>query len=170
MEIAGLHFSLGDDCIAIKSGKIYMGRRYKRLRRILRFASVCQNGHGAVTVGSEVGAGVKAVRVRDCLFRHYGQGLRVKTRRGRGRDSVLSDISFQHIIMENVMTPFVVNSFYFCDPDGKTEYVQCREALPADERTPEIQNLSFTDIKAAQLPWAASFLCGLPEQKIRRLN
>lgn len=171
MEITGLHFSLGDDCIAVKSGKIYMGRRYKTPSENIEIRQcLMENGHGAVTVGSEVGAGVKAVRVRDCLFRHTDRGLRVKTRRGRGKDSVLSDISFQHIVMDHVMTPFVVNSFYFCDPDGKTEYVQCREALPADERTPEIQNLSFTDIKAANCHAAASFLCGLPEQKIRKIE
>ena len=171
VEITGLHFSLGDDCIAVKSGKIYMGRRYKTPSENIEIRQcLMENGHGAVTVGSEVGAGVKAVRVRDCLFRHTDRGLRVKTRRGRGKDSVLSDISFQHIVMDHVMTPFVVNSFYFCDPDGKTEYVQCRESLPADERTPEIQNLSFTDIKAANCHAAASFLCGLPEQKIRKIE
>jgi polygalacturonase len=43
------------------------------------------------------------------------RGLRVKTRRGRGKLSVLDDISFENIDMDNVMTPFVVNSFYFCD-------------------------------------------------------
>lgn len=171
VEIAGLHFSLGDDCIAIKSGKIYMGRRYKTPSENIEIRQcLMENGHGAVTVGSEVGAGVKAVQVKDCLFRCTDRGLRVKTRRGRGRDSVLSDISFQHIIMENVMTPFVVNSFYFCDPDGRTDYVQCREALPVDERTPEIKNLSFKDIKASDCHVAASFLCGLPEQKIRKIE
>ncbi|MEI3186707.1 MAG: glycosyl hydrolase family 28 protein [Lachnospiraceae bacterium] len=30
VEIAGVYFSLGDDCIAVKSGKIYMGSKYKR--------------------------------------------------------------------------------------------------------------------------------------------
>lgn len=29
VEIAGIRFSLGDDCIAVKSGKIYMGKKYK---------------------------------------------------------------------------------------------------------------------------------------------
>ena len=38
--------------------------------------------------------------------------------------------------MDEVLTPFVVNSFYFCDKDGKTDYVQSREALPVDDRTP----------------------------------
>ena len=29
VDIVGVKFSLGDDCIAVKSGKIYMGKKYK---------------------------------------------------------------------------------------------------------------------------------------------
>ena len=171
VEILGMHFSLGDDCIAIKSGKIYMGRRYKTPSEnfVIR-QCLMENGHGAVTVGSEVGAGVKDIHVEKCLFKHTDRGLRVKTRRGRGKDSVLSDIYFDHIHMDHVMTPFVVNGFYFCDPDGKSDYVQCRDALPADERTPEIGRLYFTNIQAENCHVAASFLCGLPEKKIERVE
>lgn len=171
VEILGVHFSLGDDCIAIKSGKIYMGRKYKTpSENIMIRQCLMENGHGAVTVGSEVGAGVKNIRVEYCLFRHTDRGLRIKTRRGRGKDSVLSEIYFDHIHMDHVMTPFVVNSFYFCDPDGKSDYVQCREALPVDERTPSIKGLYFTNIKAENCHVAASFFYGLPEQKIERIE
>ncbi len=171
VEILGLHFSLGDDCIAVKSGKIYMGRRYQTpSENIVIRQCLMENGHGAVTVGSEVGAGVKNIHVERCLFCHTDRGLRIKTRRGRGKDSVLSGIYFDHIHMDHVMTPFVVNSFYFCDPDGKSDYVQCREALPVDERTPEIDRLYFTNIKAENCHVAASFLYGLPEKKIERIE
>lgn len=170
VEILGLHFSLGDDCIAIKSGKIYMGRRYKMPSENITIRQcLMENGHGAVTVGSEVGAGVKNIRVERCLFRHTDRGLRIKTRRGRGEDSVLTDIYFDHIHMDHVMTPFVVNGFYFCDPDGKSDYVQSREALPVDERTPVIGRFSFTNIKAENCHVAASFLYGLPEKKIEHI-
>lgn len=171
VEILGLHFSLGDDCIAIKSGKIYMGRRYQTpSENIVIRQCLMENGHGAVTVGSEVGAGVKNIHVERCRFRNTDRGLRIKTRRGRGKDSVLSEIYFDHIHMDHVMTPFVVNSFYFCDPDGKSDYVQNREALPVDERTPEINRLYFSNIKAENCHVAASFLYGLPEKKIERIE
>ena len=171
VEILGLHFSLGDDCIAIKSGKIYMGRRYQTPSENITIRQcLMENGHGAVTIGSEVGAGVKNIRVERCLFRHTDRGLRIKTRRGRGKDSVLTDITFDHIDMDHVMTPFVVNGFYFCDPDGKSEYVQCREPLPVDDRTPEMGRFHFTNIKAVNCHVAASFLYGLPEKKIERIE
>ena len=71
--------------------------------------------------------------------------------------------------MDHVMTPFVVNSFYFCDPDGKTEYVQSREWMPVDDRTPYIKRLDFEDINATNCHVAAAYFDGLPEQKIEEI-
>ena len=170
VEIAGVRFSLGDDCIAVKSGKIYMGKKYKTPSENIHIRQcLMENGHGAVTVGSEMAGGVKSLLVEECLFSHTDRGLRVKTRRGRGEDAVLDKITFREIKMEHVMTPFVVNSFYFCDPDGKTEYVQSRKWMPADERTPSIKRLAFEDIDAKNCHVAAAYFDGLPEQKIEEI-
>lgn len=170
VEIAGIRFSLGDDCIAVKSGKIYMGRKHKTPSENLHIRQcLMENGHGAVTVGSEMAGGVKNLIVEECLFSHTDRGLRIKTRRGRGKDAVLDNIAFKKINMNHVMTPFVVNSFYFCDPDGKTEYVQSREAMPVDDRTPEIKRLDFEDIDAKNCHVAAAHFDGLPEQKIEEI-
>ncbi len=169
--VLGTYISVGDDCIAIKSGKIYMGKKHKIPTSNMEVRQCCmRDGHGAVTVGSEIAAGVKNVHIRDCLFLNTDRGLRVKTRRGRGKDSVLDDISFENITMDNVMTPFVVNSFYFCDPDGKTEYVGTNKPLPVDDRTPAIKRLTFKDIKATNCHVAGAYICGLPESKIERLT
>ena len=98
------------------------------------------------------------------------RGLRVKTRRGRGKLSVLDDISLENIDMDNVMTPFVVNSFYFCDPDGKTEYVGSKKPLPVDDRTPSIKKFTFKNINAKNCHVAGTYICGLPESKIEELT
>ena len=167
VEILGVHFTLGDDCIAIKSGKIYMGKKYKvASRRIEIRQCLMENGHGAVTIGSEMAAGIKEIIVKDCVFRHTDRGLRIKTRRGRGKDAVLNEIIFESIEMDHVMTPFVVNCFYFCDPDGKSEYVQSKEPYPVDERTPSIEHLAFRKIHAINCHVAAAYFYGLPEKKI----
>src|SRR5699024_5651065 len=86
-----------------------------------------RDGHGSITLGSEMAGGVKNLRALDCVFLHTDRGLRIKTRRGRGKDAVIDGILFEHIKMDHVMTPFVINSFYFCDKDGHTDYVQCKE-------------------------------------------
>lgn len=171
VEIIGVYFSLGDDCIAIKSGKIYMGSKYKVPSRNLMIRQCCmRDGHGSITIGSEMAAGVMNLTVKDCLFLNTDRGLRIKTRRGRGKDAIIDDVVFENIHMDHVMTPFVINSFYFCDPDGYTEYVRSKEPLPVDERTPDIRKLSFRNITCDNCHVAAAFLYGLPERKIEKVE
>lgn len=171
VEIVGVYFSVGDDCIAVKSGKIYMGSKYKTPSRDILIRQCCmRDGHGSITIGSEMAGGVKNLTVRDCLFLHTDRGLRIKTRRGRGKDGVIDGIRFENIRMDHVMTPFVINSFYYCDPDGHSDYVASKEALPVDERTPRIKRLEFSHIQADNCHVAAAYLYGLPEQKIEQVE
>ncbi len=171
VQVIGTYISVGDDCIAVKSGKIYMANKFRTPTHNMVVRQCCmRDGHGAVTIGSEIAAGVNDVHIRDCIFMNTDRGLRVKTRRGRGKLSVLDDISFENIDMDNVMTPFVVNSFYFCDPDGKTEYVSSKKPLPVDDRTPSIGRLLFKNISAKNCHVAGTYICGLPESKIEELT
>ncbi len=164
--LAGAHFSLGDDCIAIKSGKLYMGATYKTPTSHMEVSHcLMENGHGGMTCGSEMAGGVKHVYLHDCLMRNTDRGLRIKTRRGRGEQGVIDDIVFENVLMERVGTPYVVNCLYFCDPDGKTAYVQSREKQPVDERTPRIGSIAFRNVTATDVSCAGYFL-GLPERPI----
>ena len=166
MLLAGAHFSLGDDCIAIKAGKIYMGAKYKTPCSDLEISHcLMENGHGGMTCGSEMAGGVNKVYLHDCLMRNTDRGLRIKTRRGRGEQGVIDDIVFENVVMDRVGTPYVVNCLYYCDPDGKTEYVQSREKQIVDERTPRIGRIAFRHVTATDVTCAGYFL-GLPEQPI----
>lgn len=168
LEAAGIYFSLGDDCIAIKSGKYYMGHKYKVPSQNIFIRQCCMNnGHGAVSIGSEMAAGVKHVRVENCLFHHTDRGLRIKTRRGRGKDAVVEDIQFEYVKMDHVLTPFVLNCFYnCCDPDRHSDYVKCKAPLPVDDRTPAVRQMIFRNIEAKNCHVAGAFLYGLPEVKV----
>ncbi len=171
VEITGVFFSVGDDCIAIKSGKIYFGRKFKTPSQNITIRQCCmQDGHGSVTIGSENAGGVRNITVRDCLFLHTDRGLRVKTRRGRGEDAIIDNIVFDNIRMDGVMTPIVINCFYFCDPDGHSAYVQNKAAYPVDERTPVIKKLAFHNIDCINCHVAAVYIYGLPERKIEELQ
>ena len=168
--IVGVHFSVGDDCIAIKSGKIYLGRKLKRATQHVTIRNCSMNfGHGAVVIGSEMAGGVKNITVSQCLFNETDRGLRIKTRRGRGKDAIVDEVHFKHIKMEKVLTPLVINNFYYCDPDGHSDYVKTKEKLPVDERTPYIGKLVFEDIESKNSSIAAGFFYGLPEQPIEAL-
>lgn len=167
----GVYFSLGDDCVAIKSGKYYTGNKWKIPSQNLEFRQCyMRHGHGALTLGSEIAAGVKNLVCRDCIFEDTDRGLRIKTRRGRGREAVIDHIRFENIQMRGVLTPIVINSYYWCcDPDGHSQYVESKEPLPVDERTPAIKNLEFYDVDATDCHVAASFIYGLPEAKIEKM-
>lgn len=171
VEIIGVYFSLGDDCIAIKSGKIYMGAKHQKPSENLMIRQCCmRDGHGSITIGSEMAGGVKNLVVRECLFLHTDRGLRIKTRRGRGKDAIIDGVLFENIKMDHVMTPVVINCFYFCDPDGHSEYVQSKEHYPVDDRTPYIGELTFRNLTCTNCHAAASYMYGLPEQKIKKVT
>ena len=167
VDIIGVYFSVGDDCIAIKSGKIFMGRKYKTPSSNFVIRNCSMNfGHGAVVLGSEMSGGIKDIQVTQCLFNQTDRGLRIKTRRGRGKDAVIDGITFENIKMVDVLTPLVINMFYYCDPDGHTEYVYSKEKLPVDERTPYLGKFIFRNIDCKNVHVAAGTFYGLPEAPI----
>ncbi len=168
LTVAGVYFSLGDDCIAIKSGKYYMGSTYGVPSEHIEVRHCyMHNGHGAVSIGSENSGGVYHVHVESCIFDHTDRGCRIKTRRGRGKKAVVKDISFHNIDMDNVRTPIVINCFYnCCDPDRHSEYVRSKQALPVDDRTPSVNQLSFTNLDCNNTHACAAFIYGLPENPI----
>ena len=170
-RVLGCVISVGDDCMAIKSGKYYMSlKHHKETDDIVIRNCKFERGHGSVTVGSEAAGGVRNVRVSQCIFEGTDRGLRIKTRRGRGERSVLDDILFEKIRMDGVHMPFTVNMFYFCDPDGHSDYVQNRAAAPVDEMTPSIGTIAGRDIDCTGV--SACVLCavGLPESPIGCLD
>lgn len=171
VTLLGSVISVGDDCIAIKSGKIYMAvNHFKRTDKVAIRNCLLERGHGSVTIGSEIAGGVTNVRVSQCIFRETDRGLRVKTRRGRGEKSLLDDIVFENITMDRVHMPVTLNMFYFCDPDGHSDYVQDQAPAPVDDKTPEIGRITLRNAECSGI--SASFLCavGLPERPIRGIT
>src|ERR1017187_2071988 len=80
-------FDTGDDCIAIKSGRNRDGRRVARPTEnaIIRGCQM-KDGHGGVTIGSEMSGGVRNVFVENCRLDspNLNQALRFKTNAMRG--------------------------------------------------------------------------------------
>lgn len=171
VDIIGCRFSVGDDCIAVKSSKIDLGRKYKRAADHHTIRNCLMDyGHGAVTLGSEIGAGVLNLSVSQCWFRGTDRGLRIKTRRGRGRDCRINNVLFENIRMEGVLTPVTINEWYnCCDPDRFSEYVWSREMLPVDERTPILGKFTFRHLNCTDVQVAACYIDGLPEMPIEEV-
>ncbi len=167
VQYIGMRFSVGDDAIAIKAGKVYMGMKYKTpaTNHLVRNC-LMEYAHGAMTLGSEMSGGVKDLKVSQCYFKHTDRGLRIKTRRGRGKYAVIDGVEFSNIYMENVMTPIVMNMYYFCDPDGHEKIVWDKEPHPVDDGTPYLGNFTFRDMECQDCEWAAGWFYGLTEQPI----
>jgi len=80
-------FDTGDDCIAIKSGRNADGRRVNvPSEDILVEGCTMRDGHGGVTVGSEMSGGARNIFVRDCVMSspNLDIALRFKTNSVRG--------------------------------------------------------------------------------------
>ena len=167
VRFIGIRYSVGDDAIAIKSGKMYMGMTYRTpaTRHLIRNC-LMEYAHGAVVLGSEMSGGIRDLTVSQCLFSHTDRGLRIKTRRGRGKYAVIDGVEFSNIRMDNVMAPLVMNMYYFCDPDGHEEIVWSKEPHPVDDTTPYLGAFTFRDLICTDCEWAAGYFYGLTEQPI----
>ena len=107
----------------------------------------------------------------QCRFHATDRGLRIKTRRGRGKLSVITGVRFDNIRMDQVLTPIVINMWYnCCDPDRYTEYVWSREHLPIDERTPHLGSFHFSNMVCTGAEVAACYIDGLPESPIDKVE
>lgn len=170
-RIIGANIHVGDDCIAMKASKVFLGMKLKKSceHTVIRNC-LLDKGHGGIVIGSEMSGGVKDMVVTQCLMDHTDRGLRVKTRRGRGNTAVIDGLVFRNVEMRGVKAPFVINMFYFCDPDGHSDYVQCREALPVDEYTPKLGSLTMEDITATDAEYAGCYFDGLPEMPIEQVK
>jgi polygalacturonase len=85
--IEDCHFDTGDDCIAIKSGRNADGRRiHLPTENVIIRRCRMKNGHGGVTLGSEISGGVRNVFVEDCRMDspRLDYALRLKDNAMRG--------------------------------------------------------------------------------------
>ena len=171
VSLIGLHFSVGDDCIAVKAGKRGANGEASHLAPTSGLTvthCLMERGHGAVVLGSEMSGDITDVTIADCSFRQTDRGLRIKTRRGRG--GRVANVVMDRVDMVDVLTPVVANGFYFCDPDGHDDWVQDRSPAPVSDRTPVIDNIVIRNVTAENAHIAGVALLGLPESPITNVR
>jgi polygalacturonase len=99
-------FDTGDDCIAIKAGRNRDGRRVAAPSEniVIRNCRM-KDGHGGLTIGSEMSGGVRSVFVENCQLDspHLEQALRFKTNAMRGG-------TIEHIYFRNITIGEVSNA------------------------------------------------------------
>ena len=102
--VDGCLFNTGDDCIAIKSGK-NLDTGYGPTRNVVIQDCIMNCGHGGVTLGSEMAAGIEHVYAQRIEFRNaywkidpLGTAIRLKTNMNRGG-------FLRHLYVRDVVLP-----------------------------------------------------------------
>lgn len=112
-------FNTGDDCIAIKSGRNADGRRVNvPSENIVIQGCQMKNGHGGVTIGSEVSGNVRNVFAEDCVMDspELDRALRMKTNSLRG--GIIDNIFLRNIAVGQVKEAAIrIDMFYGNDRD-----------------------------------------------------
>ncbi len=109
--IEGCTFDTGDDCIAIKSGRNADGRRVNvPTENVIIRNCRMKDGHGGVTIGSEISGSVRHVYVERCEMDSpsLDRALRLKTNAMRGG-------TLEHIYMRDVTVGQVADAILSID-------------------------------------------------------
>jgi polygalacturonase len=112
--IKDCYFDTGDDCIAIKSGRNADGRRLNvPTENIIIQNCVMKDGHGGITVGSEISGGVRNLFAENCRLDspNLDHALRVKNNASRG--GVLENFYFRNITVGQVAHAVITIDFNY---------------------------------------------------------
>ena len=107
-------FDTGDDCIAIKSGRNADGRRLNApTENVIVSGCRMKDGHGGITVGSEISGGVRNLFAMNCRLDspNLDHALRVKNNAMRG--GLLENLHFRNIEVGQVAHAVITIDFNY---------------------------------------------------------
>jgi polygalacturonase len=147
-------FDTGDDCIAIKAGRNRDGRRVGvACENIVIQGCAMKDGHGGVTIGSEMSGNVRNVFVENCRMDspHLDRALRIKTNSYRGGQ--VENVVFRNVTIGQVADAVVQVDFYY-------------EEGPGGPFQPVVRNIAVQDVTCKSSKYAL-YLRGYPTAPIR---
>jgi polygalacturonase len=158
--ITGCHIDVGDDNVAIKSGRSLPGRDFA-CEDITVTDCVFLHGHG-MSIGSETTGGVRNVTVRNCTFENTENGIRIKSQRGKG--GVVENIRFSDLTMKNVDPAITFTCYYMNNSahDAGQPVAPKEDAAAADPRIPLYRNIHISNLTAT-CQRSAGTINGLPD-------
>ncbi|GGJ59318.1 glycoside hydrolase family 28 protein [Streptomyces brasiliensis] len=119
--IEGVSFNTGDDCIAVKAGRNTDGRRVNvPCQNLVVQNSTFANGHGGITLGSEMTGGIRNVYGRDLTMSSTGlrAGHRLKTNSVRG--GFLENSHVYRVNVQAIGGPLLLIDFNYGEGDTGT--------------------------------------------------
>ncbi|HEX4997335.1 MAG TPA: glycoside hydrolase family 28 protein [Terriglobia bacterium] len=112
-------FDTGDDCIALKSGRNNDGRRVGApVENVIVRDCVMKDGHGGVTIGSEISGGARNIFAERCRMDspQLDRALRIKTNSVRG--GVIERVFLRDITIGQVREAVVAIDFNYEEGDA----------------------------------------------------
>jgi polygalacturonase len=155
--IEDCEFDTGDDCIAIKSGRNADGRRLKvPTQDIIIQSCRMKDGHGGITVGSEISGGVRNLFAQNCRLDspNLDHGLRVKNNAMRG--GLLENLHFRNIDVGQVAHAVITIDFNY-EEGAKGKFI------------PVVRNFFVNKLCSSKSQHALD-IQGLAEAPIRNLS
>jgi polygalacturonase len=149
---------VGDDNVAVKSGKSADGREFA-CENITVSDCTIRHGHG-ISIGSETVGGVKNMVVRNCTFEDTDNGLRIKSDRDRG--GTVENVLYENITLKNVRGAITITSYYPKIPASDPPQ-------PVTKTTPKYRNITFRNVKGNSVK-DAGVIVGLPESPIEQVR
>lgn len=157
---------VGDDCIAIKSGRSYDGIRVNKPAKniIVRYNALLE-GHAGISCGSESAGKAINLYVHDNVFDNTGQGLRFKTRRPRGGGGY-------NLFFERNRINISGRAIYF-DMLGSEQFVgemaKRMPIRPINKLTPKYSNIIFNDLEIENCSGFID-ITGIPESPLENVK
>jgi len=155
--IKDCYFDTGDDCIAIKSGRNADGRRLKTpTENIIVQDCFMKDGHGGITVGSEISGGVRNLFAENCRLDspNLDHALRVKNNAMRG--GLHEDLHFRNIEVGQVAHAVITIHFNY-------------EEGAQGSFTPVVRNYTVDKLRSGKSQYALD-IQGFPSAPITNLR
>lgn len=157
--IDNCYFDNGDDCIAIKSGRNADGRRINvQSENIIVRNSQMKDGHGGVSIGSEISGGCRNVYIEKCVMDspNLDRALRIKSNSYRG--GIVENIYMRDVEVGEVSNAVIrLNMRY--DPREGSE----------GKYPPVFRNINVERVTSKKSEYALEFI-GLENSPIQNVN
>lgn len=147
--IEDCHFSNGDDCIAIKSGRDHDGRRVNiPTENVVVRNCVFEAGHGGVTMGSETSGGIRNVFAENCSFDSPDLDMAIRFKTNPARGGFVENIYFRNCTIKTAKYGIHMTLRY-----GGNGAI-------GGETIPRVRNIDIRDSKFANLTRQPIFIEG----------
>jgi polygalacturonase len=160
VNIKNCTFNTGDDCIAIKAGRDADGRRVGiKTENIIVQNCKMYDGHGGVTIGSEMSAGVSNVYVENCVMNSPNLDVAIRLKTNSKRGGLIENFYVRNVEIGEVREAVLkVDMYYTVHGNQEGKFI------------PRIENISLENVKVKYGGKYSILAIGHKDSKIKNIT